>query len=150
MIFWLIGLAYVIWYGSFRKPVAINPWLWAAAGTLAYLTFGLALYFLLLFAFVLPVSKVDVEGALMPAVVVVFQISVIALASFAATRIYRPLVTRLGDSAKLELAESGPVLPDKGQLTCEGCQKTFPSHYWLKVVNGRSLCAECQKGAAST
>ena len=56
MIIWLLGLVYVIWYGSFRKPISLNPWLWAVLGTLAYVFFALALNWGLYFAMVLPIS----------------------------------------------------------------------------------------------
>ena len=119
-------------------------------GTLAYVFFFLALYFVLLFAVVLPISRIDEEGASIPAVTVIFPISVVALGSFLATRIHAPLAARFRYSKKLQVLTEGPVHPPKDQLMCQSCKKMFPSHYWLEVVDGRSLCAECRAGTTSS
>lgn len=40
---------------------------------------------------------------------------------------------------------TGPVHPATNRLTCDSCEKEFPSRHWLEVVDGRGLCSECKE-----
>jgi hypothetical protein len=92
---WLLGLAYVVWYGISGKRRKMSPWLWMPIGAVAYCLVGVGVWLLLIFVLVLPLSKISESTTL--ALAPWITVLMIGLAVYLTTLLHGPLVRRMTD-----------------------------------------------------
>lgn len=110
MIFWLLGLAVVIWYGSYWGSKRVNPWHWAIVGTIGYALIGAIVYFgiLILFSLLYKAGAIEDRYTIVKVVAPIVKLSTIVIATYFATHLYPRLARWKLKSTALKRSRTNP------------------------------------------